>query len=137
MPGSKPGERRGGRKAGTPNKARVNREEAAAEAERRATEGMSPDEIADLSPLAVMLLAMRTAVKDGKLSVAAAVAKEAAPYLHPKLSSETLKIQNDDSKRSVEDIERELAEIERCASLATPQGALAPPVQGRPEKLVH
>ena len=88
--GSKPGERRGGRQKGTGNKAVAARQAALEDAERRATEGMSPDEIKLLSPLDVMLLAMRTAVQEGKLSSALVAAKEAAPYIHAKLTSTTI-----------------------------------------------
>lgn len=46
-----------------------------------------PDEIARLSPLEVMLKAMSIAAYEGKWFTAAALAKEAAPYVHPKLAA--------------------------------------------------
>jgi hypothetical protein len=71
MPGSKPGERRGGRKAGTPNKAT-----AAREAEIKA-EG--------LTPLDYMLEVLRNAEETPANRMWAA--EKAAPYVHPKLAS--------------------------------------------------
>jgi hypothetical protein len=71
MPGSLPGERRGGRKAGTPNKATASRE-----ADIKA-EG--------LTPLDYMLQVLRdeTAEKADRMWAA----EKAAPYVHPKLAS--------------------------------------------------
>jgi hypothetical protein len=72
--GSKPGERRGGRKKGTPNKAN-----AAREAEVKA---------AGITPLDYMLQVMR----DDSLPQERRdeMAKAAAPYVHPKLAATTL-----------------------------------------------
>lgn len=69
--GSKPGERRGGRKPGTPNKASIERQK------KVAASGMTP--------LDYMLKVMRdeNAPDDMRLDAA----KSAAPYVHPKLSS--------------------------------------------------
>lgn len=72
--GSKPGERRGGRKRGTRNKASVQRE-----AEVKAT---------GLTPLEYMLEVMRNS--DAPLERRDEMAKAAAPYVHPKLASTTL-----------------------------------------------
>jgi len=71
MPGSKPGERRGGRKAGTPNRATAKRQ-----AEIAAS---------GITPLEFMLNVMR----DGKRDVMERLeaAKAAAPYVHPKLAT--------------------------------------------------
>lgn len=71
MPGSKPGERRGGRKAGTPNKAT-----AAREAKVKA-EG--------LTPLDYMLQVLRNEEETPANRMWAA--EKAAPYVHPKLAS--------------------------------------------------
>lgn len=71
MSGSKPGERRGGRKAGTPNKA------TAAKAAEVAASG--------LTPLDYMLSIMRDEEnpKDMRLDAA----NKAAPFVHPKLAA--------------------------------------------------
>ena len=71
MPGSKPGERRGGRQKGTPNKA------TAAKAAEVAASG--------LTPLDYMLSIMRDEEnpKDMRLDAA----NKAAPFVHPKLAA--------------------------------------------------
>lgn len=71
MPGSKPGERRGGRTKGTPNKA------TAAKAAEVAASG--------LTPLDYMLSIMRDEEnpKDMRLDAA----NKAAPFVHPKLAA--------------------------------------------------
>lgn len=69
--GSKPGERRGGRKKGVPNKA------SAAQAAAIAASGMTP--------LDFLLSVMRNGNHDWSTRVDAG--KAAAPYVHPKLSS--------------------------------------------------
>ena len=71
MRGSSPGERRGGRRKGTPNRA------TAAKAAEIAASGMTP--------LDYMLAVMRdeTAARPERLEAAA----KAAPYVHPRLSA--------------------------------------------------
>lgn len=71
--GSKPGERRGGRKKGTRNHKIVELEATSA------AEG--------ISPLDVMLKAMRMHADADKWDEAANVAKDAAPYVHARLSA--------------------------------------------------
>lgn len=82
--GSKPGERRGGRQKGTPNKAKVEREAKLAESRERILATLTPEQIAAMSPLDVMLQAMQIEAQTGEWRTAAALAKEAAPYLHAK-----------------------------------------------------
>ena len=74
MRGSKPGERRGGRQKGTPNKAN---------AERQAEIAAS-----GLTPLDFLITRMRD--EDTEMSERIACAKAAAPYVHPKLLATTL-----------------------------------------------
>jgi hypothetical protein len=69
--GSKPGERRGGRQKGTPNKASAAREAAIRKS--------------GLTPLDYMLKLMRNRKLDQDTRLEAA--KAAAPYVHPKLNS--------------------------------------------------
>jgi len=59
-----------------------------------------PKEIRDMTPLQVMLTAMGIRAYEGKWNEAAAIAKEVAPYLHPRLSSVDL---NANVRRSIED----------------------------------
>ena len=137
MAGSTPGVRRGGRQKGTPNKATVAREEKLAEAYVRAVQELSRDDIAAMSPLDIMLHAMKIAALADQWNAAAALAKEAAPYLHPKLSSETLSIRDDDSQRGADDIKAEIADIERRAAIASEAGTVAAPVPRGPGGMVH
>ena len=74
MHGSKPGERRGGRKKGTPNKAN---------AQRQADIAAS-----GLTPLDFLITRMRD--EDAEMSERIACAKAAAPYVHPRLLATTL-----------------------------------------------
>ena len=90
MAGSRPGERRGGRRKGTPNKAKVEQERKLAEVYERARAELRPKDILAMSPLDVMLHAMTIAARSENWPVAAAMAKEAAPYIHPKLTAATL-----------------------------------------------
>lgn len=71
MRGSKPGERRGGRQKGTPNKA------TAAKAEAIAASG--------LTPLDYMLSVMRN--EQNTTDIRLDAANKAAPFVHPKLAA--------------------------------------------------
>lgn len=70
------GKKTGGRKKGTPNK---RTEAAKALVTRAASEG--------ILPLEVMLGAMRDAWEKGDKTGAATFAKDAAPYVHPRLAN--------------------------------------------------
>ena len=74
--GSKPGERRGGRQKGTPNK------RDAALREKLAAAG--------LLPLDVLLSVMRRAYDADDLETALDAATKAAPYVHPRLAATTV-----------------------------------------------
>lgn len=82
--GAKPGERRGGRKKGTPNKATKTRKEIA----KKALES-------GITPLEFMLDVMRKeipadaepAIKVAMIGMRFEAAKAAAPYVHPKLAA--------------------------------------------------
>jgi hypothetical protein len=68
-----------------------------------------PFEIARLTPLEVMLKAMSIQAYEGKWVAAAALAKEAAPYIHPRLASVDL---NANVRRSIKDFsDAELAAL--------------------------
>ena len=71
--GSKPGERRGGRQKGAANK--------------RTREIANQAAASGITPLEVMLKAMRVHANARRWDKAAAVAKDAAPYMHPRLAS--------------------------------------------------
>lgn len=71
MSGSRRGERRGGRKPGTPN--------------RRTAEAVAKAEASGLMPLDYMLSVLRDETQPQEARFAAA--EKAAPYLHPRLAS--------------------------------------------------
>ena len=76
--GSKPGERRGGRKSGTPNRRTTARKQLA---DLALNEGVTP--------LEMMLATARELYVEGTLKAklaACELAKDAAPYVHPRLS---------------------------------------------------
>jgi hypothetical protein len=74
--GSAPGERRGGRQPGTPNKRTAEQREKLA--------------AAGLLPLDVMLAVMRRAYDANDLEAALDAARSAAPYVHPRLAATTV-----------------------------------------------
>lgn len=80
MPGSKPGERRGGRQKGTPNKAKTEERIGIAEALKVAFADIGPEAIDNLSPAQMLRFAARAAAKAGFVQAACALAKDAAPY---------------------------------------------------------
>jgi hypothetical protein len=88
--GSKPGERRGGRQKGTPNRRTV---ELARIADKAASKG--------ITPLEVMLEAMRDLHTKGELVAASGIAKDAAPYMHPRLSQVEQHLEAEVSQRVV------------------------------------
>lgn len=78
--GRRPG---AGRKPGVKNKSTVERETFEAKV-------VASAKISGISPLEVMLGAMRDAWESGDKKEAASIAKDAAPFVHPKLASVTL-----------------------------------------------
>lgn len=70
---------RGGPRPGSGRKPGGQNEKSRAVADRAATEG--------ITPLEVMLKAMRHHDSKGQLDEAARVAKDAAPYMHPRLAA--------------------------------------------------
>ena len=82
--GSAPGERRGGREKGTPNKDTAQKKADLATALNLAFAALGPDEIDKMSPAAMMRLGAREAAKAGFAQAALAIAKDAAPYFDAK-----------------------------------------------------
>jgi hypothetical protein len=80
------GHKTGGRQKGTPNKAKAQLDAKLAEAGGRLTASLSSSEIATVTPLDVMVYAMRLAVENGEWRAAASIAEKAAPYVHAKLA---------------------------------------------------
>jgi hypothetical protein len=87
-----------------------------------------PAEIAEMSPLKVMLRAMWLEAGKGNWNGAATIAKDAAPYVHPRLSAETHK-HSFDTEALTDDqidaeIQRETARLGGGTSQASDQGQL-------------
>jgi len=104
MPGSKPGERRGGRQRGAKNKRTLALEQAQAEAAARVTQGLGADAFeGDAHAFLVMLY------KDPRQpdSVRIDAAKAALPYEKPRLASVGVAV---DDRRTLADAIREVAE---------------------------
>jgi hypothetical protein len=83
------GRKTGGRQKGVPNKAKAELDALLAEASERATSDLTQEQIAAMLPLDVMLHAMRLGIANAQRRIAAALAEKAAPFIHPKLASET------------------------------------------------
>lgn len=86
----------GGKRNGSGRKAGSATQKTREIANRAAAEG--------ITPLEVMLHAMRKHYEAGALDAAASIAKDAAPYMHPRLNTTTLKGGLDVRQRVVEDV---------------------------------
>ena len=84
--GSAPGERRGGRKKGTPDKATAARQAAMQAAVADCFATMTAAEVEALTPKQVLLLAMQAAVRNGDVLLAVNIAERAAPYYDAKIT---------------------------------------------------
>jgi hypothetical protein len=89
--GAKPGERRGGRVKGVPNKVTLKRE-------KELSEG-------GIMPVEVMLKTMRALWKKKAHVAACAIAKDAAPYCHPRLTSIEGKLDVTNHEAALKDLE--------------------------------
>lgn len=88
--GSALGERRGGRKKGTPDKATAARQAAMQAAVADCFATMSAAEIEALTPKEIMLRAMHAAAKNGDTLLAVNIAERAAPYYNSRLTKADL-----------------------------------------------
>ena len=79
----------GGRRAGAGRTLGAATKKTRAIADQAAADG-------NITPLEVMLHTMRAALLDGDLPLAASIARDAAPYCHPRLSAITVKEENID-----------------------------------------
>jgi hypothetical protein len=100
-----------GRPPGAKNKATIEMGALIAESAQRATDGLTQEQIASMTPLDVMLHAMKLEVANGQWRIAAVFAEKAASYIRPRLASEVHR----DSQRSVDDIDAEFADLRRAA----------------------
>ena len=80
------GRKTGGRKKGTPNKAKAELDFVLAQSAQMATATLTPEQIATMTPLDVMVHAMRLEVTGAQWRNAAVIAEKCAPYFHAKLA---------------------------------------------------
>lgn len=79
---------RRGRPPGTRNRATIEREAAARAAAAAIAAGLGDAAAADMTPLQVLLLVMKSCLSIGDMAGARAAAEAAAPYCHPRKSAE-------------------------------------------------
>jgi hypothetical protein len=132
--GSKPGERRGGRQKGTPNKRTLE----LLGSDEGLGEGVSfQDGDETISPKAVMLRAMRAYWRAGRIAEAVECAARVAPFEHPRLSAIDARL---DTRSSyvVEDAGQKLAEaLNRLRKARDEEAAMALGRIGRQQVLEH
>ena len=87
-----------GRKKGTPDKKTVYIKTSLEEATAEVFGALTDQEINDITPLQIMQLCTRAAIRAGQLGYAATLAEKWAPYVHPKMASRPT---DDDPERAV------------------------------------
>jgi hypothetical protein len=107
-PGGQPGHPRyGGRKKGTPNRATVERAQILARA--YADEWLTDADLSEITPLEALLLVMRRRLAAGDDVGVMAAAVAAAPYCHARLISTELRVRNEYSKLSDQELRAQIA----------------------------
>ncbi len=107
----------GGRRAGAGRTLGAATKKTRAIADQAAADG-------DLLPLEVMLRTMRAALLEGDLHLAVSIARDAAPYCHPRLSAITVKEKIDVSNVSTMTDEELEARIRHLQEAGKPPGAV-------------
>lgn len=102
--------RYGGRTRGTLNHATRLRQQALANATIAAA--LTPEQITELTPLEVMRAIMRNRFHAGDYDGALAAAKEAAPYVHAKLSSSDVRLTGELTTKTDAELVAEIAALE-------------------------
>jgi hypothetical protein len=112
--------RYGGSKKGKPYRKTVERREAQARALAKAIEAADIPEftITELNPLNVMLFVMVERFRAGDHQSALVAAQAAAPYVHARLSSSDVKVTTTHADKSDEELQAEIAEVERRIAAA-------------------
>ena len=90
-----------------------------------------------MTPLEVMVDIMNRNLKSKNYDKALQAATAAAPYLHPRLQSSNVTLTNDDSKRSEEEIQREIDNLRAREALADGAGTMAQALPSKPAGVVH
>lgn len=147
------GRKTGGRKPGSQNlstrlrleaEAKERAEIAAAIQQEASSDNLPPDVIRHMSPVEIMEYAMHLRARAGDWDGAADRARDVAPYRQPRLSNQTLNVRNDDSQRSLAELEQERADLARrraalagAAGIGDRPGDVAPGVPEQPGGMVH
>lgn len=113
--GKRPG---AGRKKGESAKTKAKRKSAADAVEKAAAEG--------ITPLEVMLDAMRRLHRVKKWAQAASIARDCAPYVHPRLSAVTHQGNKDNPVRLIEEIVIVDGDTQTPAAAAPGAGGVLP-----------
>jgi hypothetical protein len=77
------------------------------------TLGLAPEAIDAITPLAVMRLVMTARLRAGDHAGALLAAEAAAPYVHARLASSDVRIRDEHAGKSDEQLQAEIAELER------------------------
>ena len=136
--GPRPGS---GRKPGSRPKAIVDAEEQAKRSLELATKEMTgeltPQQIAAMKPLDVMLFAMQLEARAKNWKGAAVMAEKAAPYVHARLVAQQVTVHDGDADRSEDDIIRELTEISSVTRIAVETRVMEDRVPEKPARVVN
>jgi hypothetical protein len=120
---------------GTPNKATQARRQLLAEA--IITSDLTPKQLEELSPLAVMQSIMQFHFGAGDYDRALAAAKEAAPFCHPKLAQSDVTVRHSLGTMSDSDLAAEIAAIHAMQAQVEAARVLSAPMlieaEGTPE----
>jgi hypothetical protein len=118
----------GGKKKGTRNiNSRVRERERMLQAAIAAA--LTPEQVAELSPLEVMRTVMRRRIQAGDEAGALAAAAVAAPYVHARLSMSDVRVQHSTADRSDTEIAREIEALRRRVEAA--RAAETPLIEAR------
>jgi hypothetical protein len=80
---------------------------------------MLPEHVANMTPLACLLTAMRMAWHKGAIGAAVKIAEAAAPYVHPRLANAVINLTSDDATKTDAELVAELEEVRAKAAAAT------------------
>jgi uncharacterized protein YciW len=125
MPGSKPGEHRGGRQKGTPNKATKARK-ADLQALALVFAKFGPEFIDTLTPARLQLIAMREAAKAGFVVSAVAIARDVAPYYDAKLAPLIVEPPQESEEDKARRLHAAMREMRETVGARYPRAAIPP-----------
>ena len=133
----------GGRAKGTPNKRTAARQQALQEALEASR--LLPEDVAEMTPLGILLAIARRRFAANDLDGAMAAAEAACPFVHPKLQAlaADLSVTSTVAHLSTEQLQAELEALEardaageRCKAKAAELATRMPPLPPRPVRAV-